>query len=159
MRYRITFLSAPRMIVLGFLPAPIVGLAILSFVFAGVFPGIVVSVVGGYVSYIILRFIRKQLATYLETEQEGVKVNLYGEEEIILRWDEVTFTGTCVDADNNRSLFIYADGSDQLVVVPEELGAFGELSRALREKGEYHELELGKGETIKDRVKQLLEQK
>ena len=143
---------------LGALPAPIAGLAVLSFVFAGVFPGIVVSVIGGYISYIILRFIRKQLATYLETEQEAVKVNLYGEEEISLRWDEVTFTGTCVDEENTRSLFIYASGSDQLVVVPEELGAFGELSEILRDKGEYHEFELGKGETIKDRVRQLLEQ-
>ena len=146
------------MLLLGLLPLLLLGLTGLLFVFAGIGPGIVVALIVAYLSYAVFRFIRKQLATQLETGNEGIELNLFGEDELVLPWSEVTYTGVSRDQVGKRNLFVYAEESDKLVVVPDELDRFAQLLTELKQKTDFYEFELHQGETLKDKVKQLLEQ-
>lgn len=159
MLYRITIMSAPKIVLLGFF-IPVLGFAaFLSFPFLGIVPGIISVIIVGYVNYIAIRYIYKKMRTSLETSADGFSLDLHGEEHFNFGWKDIMCAGLCSDEKGRRVLFVYIEETDKLIIIPEELNRFDELVDEMKRKLVFHRFTLTADETLKDKVKQLLEKK
>jgi len=93
---------------------------------------------------------------------DGIRFILAGDETLSISWNEVRLAGVAADpvARNRwaRRLFVCQDLDDRWMVVPEKYERFDELTAAVRERvpGAFHDLTLGAGEKLKDRLQSLL---
>ena len=157
MRYRVTLLSAPRLILLGFFVLILCIAVILIFIFIGIAPGIITAVIIGYLGYIVMRFIYKQLSTYLETSTDGVVICLYGEEKLTYKWDQFMLSGLCTQENGEKSLFLYTESSDKLIEIPQEFEGFPQLQEELQQRLVFQKLSVRTGESIRDRIREISE--
>ncbi len=178
MAHRITIRSNPRLLVIPLVIVGLLALALAAFT-AGPLLGIGALAFGGYIAYTLVRFVRKQLACVVEVLDDTLVLDLYGEEKVTVAWADVTHLGTARDGRKRRMLFLYREPEDKLLVVPDEFDRFDLLVASVAGKvgsapqgaqapdgtsptatppqvPAWLELELGTGETLKDRLRSIV---
>lgn len=162
MSYRMTVRSNPKLLVVPGVVVALLAVAI-SLFSVGPVLGIIALAVGGYLSWTLVRFIRKQLQCSVDVVEEGVVLDLYGEEKVTAPWDRISHLGTAVDTRGRKSVFLYREAEDKLLVIPDEFERFGEIVTRIRESSlataperTFHEISLGLGESVKDRLRTIV---
>ena len=162
MTHRMTIRSNPRLLMV---PLIALGLLALAGGLLAVSPvvGVLALAMGAYIAYVLIRFLTKQLACTVEAREDGVELDLYGEEKVRLAWGDVTHLGVASDARKRRVLFFYREDEDRLLGVPDEFERFDALmdraverSRAVAPDRPFLRLELGPGQTVKDSLRTIV---
>ena len=156
MRHRLTLAANPRMILLILVLIALPIAAILLLIFVGIFLGIIALAGAGYLDYTILRYFRSHLKSWVETSAAELKCQMPDGELLIFPWNTVTAAGYCKQERGRPFLFVYKEEEDKLVTIPKEYGDFDTLFSEIRERTPFHEMSLRKGETIEDRLKEML---
>jgi hypothetical protein len=150
--YRMTIRSNPRLLFVPLTVLVMLALSVAGFT-ASVLLGIGGILLTAWIGYALFRFVVKQLKCSVDVVDEGVRLDLYGEEKIAVDWGDVTHMGIATDSRRRRQLFLYREKGDKLLIVPDEFERFDELVSAVRSHGELEELALEANETIKDRLR------
>ena len=64
-----------------------------------------------------MRFVSKQLASYVAADADGVTICEYGEETHRHPWAQVTFAGHVLAADGSELLYVYVESADRLLTI------------------------------------------
>jgi hypothetical protein len=138
---------------------------------AGIGAPFVIGIIGGLIAlaaaaffvWQLLKLTRRQLATRIETLTDEVAFHLHGDEKIVFPWDEVRISGVALTSDaagvprkKGRRLFIYCEKTDKMFAVTDEFAGLDSLAEELRAKTEFHDIVLSPGETLKDRLREIV---
>jgi len=156
MRHTITLTSNPRMIVLFLIVIALPAAGVLLLIFAGTLLGIIALAAAAYLDYSMLRFFRNHMNSWVETTDTELKCRMPDGELLDFSWNQVTAAGYCTQERGRPFLFVYREEGDKLVTIPKEYGDFQTLLSAIRERTPFQELSLSRGETIQERLKQML---
>jgi hypothetical protein len=134
---------------------------ILLLIFAGTLIGIVALAGAAYLDYSMLRFFGNHMKSWVETSEAELKCRMPDGELLVFPWDQVTAAGYCTQERGRPSLFVYREEGDKLVTIPKEYSDFQILysaiqERTVRQEKTFHEFSLGRGETIQEHLKQML---
>lgn len=155
MVYRMTVRSNPRLLIVPLVVLVLFGVSLTAFA-AGPLLGIGGLALSAYIGYVLFRFVSKQLRCTVEVVDEGVRLDLYGEEKISLEWGDVTHRGVATDTRRRRLLFLYRESADKLLVVPDEFERFDTLLSEVAAHGELQAFALEANETVKDRLRTIV---
>lgn len=156
MRHRITLSSNPRMIILILFMIALPAVGILLLVFVGIFLGIIALAAAAYLDYTTLRFFRNHLNSWVETTDTELKCRMPDGELLVFSWDAVTAAGAFTQEKGRPFLFVYQEEGDKLVTIPEEYNEFEALYSQVKGRTPFQELSLARGETIQERLKEML---
>jgi hypothetical protein len=156
MRHVITLSSNLRMIFLFLVMIALAAVAILLLLFAGTLPGILALAAAGYLDYTMLRFFRRHMKSWVETTDKELKCRMPDGELLAFPWDKVTAAGYCTQERGRPFLFIYKGEGDKLVTIPREYSGFEALYSEIESRTPFEKLSLGAGETIHERLKEML---
>jgi len=156
MKHTITLTSNPRLIILFLIVIALPAAGVLLLVFAGTLIGIIALAAAAYLDYSMLRFFRNHLNSWVETTDTELKCRMPDGEMLVFSWDQVTAAGYCTQERDRPFLFVYREEGDKLVTIPKEYGDFQTLLSAIKERTPFQELTLSRGETIQERLKQML---
>ena len=155
-RARITVRSNPRVLVPVALATALVVGAVLVAALVQIVVGLVALVLLGYFGYRLVRFVSKQLASYVAADAEGVTICEYGEETHRHPWEQVTFAGHVRAADGGELLYVYVESADRLLTISPEFENFQPLRGELRRHVPPTDLELAAGESLSDHLRRRL---
>ena len=155
-RARITVRSNPRVLVPVALAAALVVGAVLVAALVQIVVGLVALVLVGYFGYRLVRFVSKQLASYVAADADGVTICEYGEETHRHPWEQVTFAGHVLAADGSELLYVYVESADRLLTISPEFENFQPLRGELRRYLPATDLELAAGESLSDHLRRRL---
>jgi hypothetical protein len=149
------------MIILFVVVAAMPAAAVLLLVFAGTLLGIIALAAAAYLDYSMLRFFRNHMKSWVETTDTELKCQMPDGELLVFSWNRVAAAGYCTQERGRPFLFVYREEADKLVTIPKEYGDFEILYSTIRERVTkqeiaFQELALGRGETIQERLKQML---
>lgn len=119
--------------------------------------GILILAAAAYVVFILTRSLKRELKSNVETGDNWISFNLYGEENLVFPWDTITSAGKCKYLDGHESLFVYNEKDDRFIEIPDHISDFTRLKEELQSKTNFIEVVLKKGESLKDALKGLLE--
>ena len=156
MKHTITLSSNPRMIILFLIVIALPAVGVLLLIFAGTIIGIIALAAAAYLDYSMLRFFRNHMNSWVETTDSELKCRMPDGELLDFSWDQVTAAGYCTQEKGRPFLFVYREEGDKLVTIPREYGDFQTLLSAIKERTPFRELTLSRGETIQERLKQML---
>lgn len=149
-RARITVRSNPRVLVPVALAGALVVGAVLVAALVQIVVGLVALVLVGYFGYRLVRFVSKQLASYVAADADGVTICEYGEDTHRHPWEQVTFAGHVRTADGSELLYVYVESADRLLTISPEFENFQPLRGELRRYVPATDLELAAGESLAD---------
>jgi hypothetical protein len=156
MRHTITMTSNPRMIILFLVVIALPAAGILLLIFAGTLLGIIALAGAAYLDYSMLRFFRNHMKSWVETTDTELKCQMPDGELLVFSWDQITAAGYCTQERGRPFLFVYREEGDKLVTIPKEYGDFETLFSTIKQRTPFQELSLSRGETIQERLKQML---
>jgi hypothetical protein len=155
--YRLSFRANPRMILLPVVLVGLIALGIVAWRFAGPVIGIAVLAIGAYVDVQIVRFVSKHLRSWVRTSDEGLSCRLPNGSTLHFDWESLTRAGLCLRPGSRSILFLYDEGQDRLLSIPDEYSRFDELEREIRGKvparTSFQVVRLSRDETIEDWLK------
>jgi hypothetical protein len=161
--YRMTVRSNPRiLVVLTVVPVIILAAVGLLFLLGAMF-GLLALALGVFISWTILRFARRQLSSRVETFTDRIVFNLQGNETLALPWKQVRVAGIATEPSarrraRDRRLFVYDEQDDRMFALTDEFEDLDGLAAELRQKTDFREIELSPGESLKDRLLQVVGQ-
>jgi len=157
-----TVRSNPRILII-FTVVPVIVLAAVGLLFVlGALFGILALAAGLFISWTIARFTRRQLSSRVETRDDGIVFTMVGDETSSMPWAQVRFSGIATDPaprrrrGRHRRLFVYDEQDDRMFALTDEFENLDGLAAELRQKTDFREIELSRGETLKDRLLQLV---
>lgn len=158
--YKVSVRANPRILVLFVvIPAlPLIG--VLLTVFVDRLIGIIGIAAGAYMSYHLAKFLSSHLRSYIETTDEQLKCRTTANEDIALDWSSISHAGQCYPEKGPDYLFVYSKDNDRLLTIPREYSGYDQLRDQIRDRvraGIFRELALTAEESIKDRLKVILE--
>lgn len=156
MRHTITVASNPRMIILFLIVIALPAAGILLLIFAGTLPGILALAGAAYLDYLLLRFFRNHMNSWVETSDTELTCQMPDGDLLVFPWDQVSAAGYCSQQRGRPFLFIYKEKGDKLVTIPKEYGGFEALASTIKQRTPFHEFSLGRDETIQERLQQML---
>lgn len=163
MVYRMTVRSNPRILAVYILIPVIIGAGIAAFFVFGVLYGLVGLAAAAFFAWSLVRLTRRQLATRIETLTDEVLFRLHGDEKILVPWGKVRVSGFALVTDKagtplrkDRRLFIYNEEEDRLLTLTDEFENMDGLAAELRRKTDFRELVLAEGETLKEKLRELV---
>jgi hypothetical protein len=163
MVYRMTVRSNPRVLAVYLLMPLVIGVGVAAPFVIGVFYGLVALVAAGFFVWSMVRLTRRQLATRVETLTDEILFRLHGDEKILVPWEKVRFSGVALVTDKagspvrkGRRLFIYNEEEDRLLTLTDEFENMDGLAAELRGKTDFRELVLAEGETLKQKLRELV---
>ncbi|TVR56478.1 MAG: hypothetical protein EA426_13570 [Spirochaetaceae bacterium] len=133
---------------------PVGGLAVTFLVHRVI--GAILLLVGAFFSYQFAKYLQLHLKSFIETNDEGLRALTSSREKVKISWDEITHAGHCTDTENHEYVFVYDENNDTLLTVPDEFTLFRELVDELESRMELERYSLKPGETVTERLKQLL---
>ena len=157
MRHTITISSNPRMVILFLVMLALPTAGVLLLIFAGTLLGIIALAGAAYLDYTMLRFFRNHMKSWVETSDTELKCQMPDGDLLVFSWDQVTAAGYCTQERGRPFLFVYREEGDKLVTIPKEYGDFDTLHSTIKKRTSFEELFLSRGETIQDRLKQMLQ--
>jgi hypothetical protein len=160
-----TVFSNPR-ILAGIAAALILlGAGVAALLLLGLFAGLIALAAALFVDWSLLRLLRRQLATRIETLTDQVLFTLAGNETVCFPWEKIRFAGSATSADTrgrgrrgDAQLFVYNEQDDRMISIPSEYENVDALAAELRSRTDFRELSLGRGETLKDKLRELIGQ-
>lgn len=153
-RARITLRSNPRVLIPVAAAAGLVTGAVLLAALVQVVVGLAALLLTGYLGYRIVRFVTKQLASYVAADAGGVTICEYGEETHHHPWEQVTCAGYARAAAGGELLYVYVESADRLATISPEFENFQPLRAELqRHFPAAADLELAAGESLTDRLR------
>jgi hypothetical protein len=155
---RITFLSNPRLIPASLLMPLSIAAGIALFLIFGLLIGIVALAAGVFFCYSMVKFLARQLASRVETGEDGIRFTFFGEETLTFPWEKIRLAGIAEEAGARKRLFAYSDDADRFVAIPDEFQGFDGLVAEVRSRTAFQEITLSSGETLKEKLKALLGQ-
>jgi hypothetical protein len=136
-------------------PLVMVGLpvaAVLLLVLVNRFLGIAGLALAGYIDYQLVKFLRGQLSSFVETTDHGMNCLTSTGDRIDYSWDALSAVGFARPHKDRPFLFVYREEGDKLVTIPREYGEFDALVATVKERTNgnppFQEIALGPGETI-----------
>ena len=154
--YRATLRANPR-IFLPILAVPLLPAAgALAILYVGGLIGIAAAVIGIYLSYHLVKYLRSHLRSYIETDEEGLHCRTTVDEEIGMAWSDISHSGLAVSKDNRTLLFLYAEGDDKLLTIPPEYEGWDRLVEEARGHVDLEQVTLSEGSTIQDHLRSVL---
>ncbi|NOY10470.1 MAG: hypothetical protein GXP33_16675 [Spirochaetes bacterium] len=159
MLYRVRIQSYFKIILLYFVMFAALPGAVFLAVSVNIIVGIGLFAVVIYVIFIVTRSLKKQLVSYVETYEDGISFNLYDEEKVTFPWNAVTCSGICKYRKGSVSLFVYNEGADRFIEIPEHINGFSGLNRELSSKTRFITVNPSTDETLKDKLRDILELK
>jgi hypothetical protein len=157
MRHTITITSNPRMIILFLVVIALPAAGILLLIFAGTLIGIIALAAAAYLDYSMLRFFRNHMKSWVETTDAELNCQMPDGELLVFSWDQVTAAGYCTQERGRPFLFVYREEGDKLITIPKEYSDFQTLYDTVKQRTDFQELSLHRGETIQERLKQMLD--
>lgn len=157
-----TLRSNPRLAVFALALPALLAAGIAVFPLLGPVYGIAATAIAAFVDWTMLKILRRQMKTTVTVDEEGARFDLYGEEKAGFAWNEIALVGLALERGRRgrraRQLFFYKEDGDRLMVVPAEFERFAELEAETRRHAaaSFRDLEIGEGETLKDRLRGLL---
>ena len=156
MRHTITISSNPRMIILFLFVIALPAAGVLLLIFAGTLIGIIALASAAYLDYSMLRFFRNHMRSWVETTDSELKCQMPDGDLLVFSWDQITAAGYFTQERGRPFLFVYREEGDKLVTIPREYGDFQTLYDTVEQRTDFHQLSLTSGETIQERLKQML---
>ena len=146
---QITIQSNPRILIpvlISFLiiAALVIMIIITRLFFAGLLIGALVS----FILYKILRFVFKQLYSFLAADKEGLTVCEYGEEIYKYPWEQVTVSGSVYFDNGSNLLYAYIKTEDRLFTISREFNNFDALRDKLKSYMVLTDIKLKANETL-----------
>jgi hypothetical protein len=99
----------------------------------------------------------------VETLTDDILFRLHGEEKILIPWEKVRISGLALVTDKtgtpvrkDRRLFLYNEEEDRLLTITDEFENLDGLAAELRGKTDFRELVLAEGETLKQKLRELV---
>ncbi len=157
MRHRLTLASNPRLILLILLLIGLPAGGLLLLIYAGLPLGIIGLIAAAYLDYTMLRFLRSHARSWVETTESELTCRMPDGELFSFPWDSITLAGYCTQERGRPFLFVCDLQADKLVTIPREYGDFDTLHSEIRAHTPFRELSLSRGETIRDRLQNILE--
>lgn len=157
MRHRLTLRSNPRLIVLILLLIGLPAGGLLLLIYAGLPLGILGLAAAGYLDYTMLRFLHGHARSWVETTESELTCRMPDGELFSFPWDSITLAGYCTQERGRPFLFVCDLRADKLVTIPREYGDFDALHSEIRARTPFRKLSLARGETIRDRLQNILE--
>lgn len=161
MTYRVSLRANPRILVLFVaIPAlPVAGVLLTLFVDRTI--GIIGLAAGSYLSYHLTKYLSSHLRSYIETGDDELKCKTTSGDEIVLRWSSISHAGQCLPQKGADYLFVYSNDDDRLLTIPKGYSGYEKLREEIRKRvgpSLFRELVLVAEESLKDRLKLMLEQ-
>jgi hypothetical protein len=144
------------MIILFLIVIALPAAGVLLLIFAGTLIGIIALAGAAYLDYSMLRFFRNHMQSWVETTDTGLKCQMPDGDLLLFSWDQVTRAGYCTQERGRPFLFVYREEGDKLVTVPREYSDFERLYSTIEQRAPFEKLSLQHGETIQERLKQIL---
>lgn len=157
MEYRFRVKSYSKLIMILVALGVVLGIGIYLMVKVNTVLGLLLVAGSIYVIYILLKYLIRHRASRVLSSVEGIRVNFYNEDEFLFRWDKLRIFGLCKYSNGVRSVFLYDEDEDKFVEIPDSLGNFDNLVSEFMEHEGFMEITLDKGESLKDRLKKLIE--
>jgi hypothetical protein len=156
MTHTITIASNPR-IVLVFLIAVVipVGGVLLTILFH-IFLGIIVTVVGGFIAWHLMKFGISSLKSWVRTDDEGITIKISNEDPKGLTWEEITHAGLVSQVKTRNQMFIYAEETDKLFTIPDEYSDFDKLIEFTSERTPFENVSLEQTDTITSYLREVV---
>jgi hypothetical protein len=159
-----TVRSNPRILIV-FTVVPVIILAGAGLLIVlGVLLGLLALAIAVFISWTILRFTRRHLSSRVETFADEIIFNLLGDERLALPWKQVRVAGIATERtarrrrERERRLFVYDEQDDRMFALTDEFENLDGLAAELRQKTDFREIELSPGETLKERLLQIVGQ-
>jgi hypothetical protein len=163
MVYRMTVRSNPRILMVYVFIPVVICAGVASFFLFGPLYGLVGIAAAAFFAWTLVRLTRRQLATRVETLTDEVLFRLHGDEKILVPWEKVRVSGFALVTDKtgsptrkDRRLFIYNEEEDRLLTLTDEFENMDGLAAELRVKTDFRELVLADGETLKEKLRELV---
>jgi hypothetical protein len=131
---------------------------VLAIIYMGGLLGIVLAVVGVYFAYHLVKYLSGHLRSYIETTDEGLRCRTTVNEDIQMSWSDITHSGLATSSGKQRLLFLYAEGDDKLLTIPQEYDRWGRLVEETRSHVDLPEVALAKDSTVQDHLRLLLDE-
>jgi membrane protein implicated in regulation of membrane protease activity len=158
-----TLRANPRILVVFVILPAILVAGLLALFIVGPLYGLIGLAAAFYLAWQIVRLVRRQLATRIETLTDEVVFSLHGDEHIVIPWGRIRVAGIAQELDGRgrarrrgRRLFIYAEEDDRLLALTDEFEGLDTLAAELRPRTDFRELTLGEGETLRDRLRRIV---
>lgn len=157
MTHKVTLRSNPRLLFLGgfIVGLPVSGL--LLFLYLGGLIGVLAILGSLFISYQIIRFLISHMRSRIETTEDGIQCRLSGNNDVSLRWEDISHAGFCHEKRQKPCVFLYDETDDKFVIIPREFSDFDHLLNIIKQKTLLQEIELAKNESIKDWLRKQLD--
>ena len=157
MTSRIKLRGNPRIVSALVLPALMVVGGIVVLLLVNLLVGLLLLAVISLLGYRMVRYVLKQLASRVSVSEEGLQLNLYGEDLITHPWETVARAGVAVDMQGRRTLYAYREDTDKLIMIPDEFADFEDLVAAVASHTDLKKRSLRLGQTLNEALKEELE--
>jgi hypothetical protein len=157
MVYRISLFTNPKIFLVFLIIFVLPAAAVLSFFIFNTLIGIVAVGVSLYINYHLIKFIIGHLTSRVETGVRGITCKTPMNETIEFSWDKISHAGSFGSPKSKPGLFIYNEENDRLVKIPRDYGSFDTLVKELKGRTAFLEIELSEGESLEDRLRQIVE--
>lgn len=158
MEYRVTLKSNPRLLILFAMIAVLPAISIALILLWSPIAGAIVLAIVAYVDYHLVKFVRLQLASYVRTDDDGIRGLSGISEKVDIPWETVTHAGVAMESQTRGVAFVYAEEQDQLISVPSDYENFDQFVSELESRFDVLRLDLEPGESITDKLKEILEE-
>ncbi|MGA2973840.1 MAG: hypothetical protein ABSF77_00850 [Spirochaetia bacterium] len=165
MVYRITLRSNPRILALYLLVPVILAAGIGALFLLGILFGLIALAAALFIGWSMVKLTRRQLATRIETLTDQILFVLHGDERIAYPWDALRIAGIAHEQREDgrkrrgdRRLFIYNEQDDRMIALTDEFENLDGLAAELRTRTDFREITLVPGETLKEKLRELVGQ-
>ena len=134
--------------------APLAGAGL--YFFAGPLVGVVGVAAGLWVSFTIIKMLKRLESTKVETFTESCTAYTSGGEKLVFEYKDITHAGLVKGGPDDGQIFIYDENADKILQLPPVFLDFEALKQELSANTPWQIYELEPDETIIDRLKKLV---
>jgi hypothetical protein len=161
--YRITLRSHPRILVIYGVAALIVAAGVGCVFLLGPLFGLIALAAALFIGYQVVKIIRRQMSTRVETLTDEILFVQNFDEKLSFPWEKVRMTGMAQDPGEDgkhpvRRLFVYNEEDDRMIALTDEFENLDGLAAELRERTDFREITLEVGETLKEKLREIIGQ-
>lgn len=156
MVYRFELKRSPRSLLLPVIAVALVGGSLAVAILVQPLIGVIALAVSGYVSYHLIKFFIHTIHSHVRTSDEGMVCVTSTGSEVRMKWHELTHAGWFHQGDAPGQLFVYAEGNDELVTLPNQYESLSDLADEVREHAELMELHAAADVEIGDALRDTL---
>jgi hypothetical protein len=162
--YRITVRAQPRLIAFYAIMALLVLAGGGSILLLGPVVGLILLAGSLFIAWSGVKVVRRQLAMRVETLTEEILFVQHGDEKLSFPWEKVRLAGMAWEPPGGRRkravrrLFVYNEEDDRMISLTDEFENLDGLAAELRERADFREITLEEGQTLKEKLRELVGQ-